>query len=168
MTTAPPLDRPSLAPGPPADTTAALAAPPPGPRVHILLTRLDGVRPAGDGRWYARCPAHADTSPSLSVRDTGERVLLHCFAGCEPDDVLAAVGLMWRDLYADRWDAARFGQRSNKVLRRRLADLDPMEVERAVLRIAAADIRSGRVLSIEDQARVEVARERVKAWEVRV
>jgi hypothetical protein len=139
-----------------------------GTRVYALLNRLESVRPSGDGRWYARCSAHEDRSPSLSIRDTGERVLLHCFGGCEPDDVLSAVGLSWRDLHADRWDAARFAQSPNKALRRRLADLDPLEVERAVLRIAAADIRSGRVLSIEDQARVEVARERVTAWEARV
>ena len=143
----------------------AIQAPPFGTRVHTLLHRLEGVRTAGDGRWYARCPAHEDRSPSLSVRDTGERVLVHCFTGCEPDDVLASVGLCWEDLHADRWDAARFAQRPNKVLRRRMADLDPLEVERAVLRIAAADIRSGRVLGVEDQARVEVARERVKTWD---
>ncbi len=143
----------------------AIQAPPSGTRVYTLLNRLEGVRPSGDGRWYARCPAHADKSPSLSVRDTGERVLVHCFTGCEPDDVLAAVGLTWRDLHAERCDAERFAQRPNKALRRRMADLDPLDVERAVLRIAAADIRAGRVLSIEDQARVEVARERVKAWE---
>ena len=143
----------------------AIQAPPSGTRVYALLHRLEGVRAAGDGRWYARCPAHDDKSPSLSVRDTGEKVLINCFTGCEPDDVLAAVGLTWRDLHADRWDAERFAQRPNKVLRRRMADLDPLDVERAVLRIAATDIRAGRVLSIEDQARVEVARERVKTWD---
>ncbi|EGV18773.1 hypothetical protein [Thiocapsa marina] len=143
----------------------AFQAPPSGTRVHALLNRLEGVRAAGDGKWSARCPAHEDRSPSLSVRDTGERVLLHCFTGCESEDVLAALGLTWSDLYEDRLDAARFAQRPNKALRRRMADLDPLEVERAVLRIAATEIRSGRVLGVEDQARVEVARERLKAWE---
>lgn len=34
-------------------------------------------------RWIARCPAHDDSEPSLSI-GTGDdgRVLLHCFAGC--------------------------------------------------------------------------------------
>lgn len=37
----------------------------------------------GAGRWKARCPAHADCSPSLSIRAWSDgHVLLHCFAGC--------------------------------------------------------------------------------------
>ena len=45
-----------------------------------LLERLEGVISTGADRWYARCPAHDDRSPSLSVTDTGDRVLIHCFA----------------------------------------------------------------------------------------
>lgn len=45
------------------------------------------------GRWtrnggMCRCPAHADRSPSLSVRVGRARLLLHCFAGCSSRDVL--------------------------------------------------------------------------------
>ena len=64
-----------------------------------LLERLDAVRPNGASRWTARCPAHTDRSSSLSVRDTGDRVLIHCFAGCATSDVLAAVGLEIQDLF---------------------------------------------------------------------
>lgn len=42
-------------------------------RVEALLERLDRVRQAGDGKWLARCPAHKDHSPSLSIRDAGDR-----------------------------------------------------------------------------------------------
>ena len=38
--------------------------------VDTLLSRLDMVKSAGNDRWYARCPAHQDKSPSLSIRDT--------------------------------------------------------------------------------------------------
>lgn len=38
-----------------------------------------------------RCPAHADSSPSLSVRPGAKRLLFHCFAGCETGQVLAAL-----------------------------------------------------------------------------
>jgi len=48
----------------------------------------------------ARCPAHDDRNPSLSVSVKEGRVLIHCFAGCSPDAVLGAVGLTWRDLRA--------------------------------------------------------------------
>jgi putative DNA primase/helicase len=53
------------------------------------------VRQLG-GKWQGdfamcRCPAHADSTASLSVR-VGERaVLFHCFAGCTADAIMAAL-----------------------------------------------------------------------------
>jgi hypothetical protein len=52
------------------------------------------------GRWNvaanrgsARCPCHDDHSPSLSLSDGDEpgRILVHCFAGCDRRDILAAL-----------------------------------------------------------------------------
>ncbi len=65
-----------------------------------LLSRLERVRCHGDS-YMARCPAHDDHTPSLSIRTskTGD-VLLHCFAGCSPESVVAACGLSLRDLFA--------------------------------------------------------------------
>jgi putative DNA primase/helicase len=51
-----------------------------------------GGTSAGEGQWQACCPAHPDKNPSLSV-GTGRnsKVLLHCFAGCDPNDILDAL-----------------------------------------------------------------------------
>lgn len=50
----------------------------------------------------ARCPAHPDRRPSLSLGQTDAGVvLLHCFAGCASDDVLRALGLEFADLFPD-------------------------------------------------------------------
>lgn len=137
--------------------------------IGVLLGRLEGVIPAGEGKWYARCPAHADTSPSLSLRDTGERLLVHCFAGCDPTDVLRAIGLAWRDLYPEPWRCAtrRPNEAAGAAARRALARVDPLEHERMILRLAAADLQAGKTLSLEDRARVEVAtlRLRTGAWQ---
>jgi hypothetical protein len=137
---------------------------------ELLLGRLDGVIRTGEGRWSARCPAHDDRSPSLSVRVAGDQLLFHCHAGCAPADVLAAVGLSWSDLYADRWEAAyrvacaEGAHRSRRQrLQRELIDGIDIEVERLILRIAAADLRAGRLLAIEDRGRIAVARMRVEA-----
>ncbi len=65
-----------------------------------LLSRLEKTRRTGSGTWLACCPAHADKSPSMTVRELEDgRVLLHCFAGCDVGAVLGALGLEFGDLY---------------------------------------------------------------------
>src|SRR3546814_12264145 len=34
------------------------------------------------------CPAHADSTPSLSIRQGDRGILVTCFAGCDREDVL--------------------------------------------------------------------------------
>jgi hypothetical protein len=137
-------------------------------RVGALLDRLEGVIPAGDGRWYARCPAHEDRSPSLAIRNTSEKILLFCHAHCATEDVLTALGLTFRDLYRDPWrasHAAATAYQGRDVVGRMLRDVDSLDVERMVLRIAADDLRAGKTLSTEDRARVKIARLRLQAAE---
>ncbi len=48
------------------------------------------------GQWQgtngtARCPAHRDRVPSLSVTDAVGKVLFHCHAGCSQGEVIAAL-----------------------------------------------------------------------------
>ena len=48
------------------------------------------------GRWHGSyamcvCPAHADRTPSLSVRQGERGILVHCFAGCRSEDVLREI-----------------------------------------------------------------------------
>ena len=49
--------------------------------VGLILDRLEGVRKFGSG-WIAKCPAHKDRSPSLSIKEGERGVMLRCFAGC--------------------------------------------------------------------------------------
>ena len=52
------------------------------------------------GQWSARCPAHEDRNPSLSVGEAPNgRVLLRCHRGCHTDAVVAAMGLVVADLF---------------------------------------------------------------------
>ena len=49
----------------------------------------------------ARCPAHEDRFPSLSIREGQDgRVLIHCFAGCTHTAILAKLELAPTDLFA--------------------------------------------------------------------
>lgn len=66
-----------------------------------ILDRLEGVRRSGEG-WTARCPAHEDHKPSLTVSEGADgRVLLCCQRGCATEDVVAALGLSLSDLFLE-------------------------------------------------------------------
>lgn len=130
--------------------------------IERLLARLDGMRPLGSEHWIACCPAHADKTPSLSIRCTEERVLLHCFAGCATESILTALGLTWTDLYPDRWQASYRAATAPGPMKL-LAPDDRLDVDRWVLMLAAADLRAGKMLNIEDRARVELAKFRLEA-----
>jgi putative DNA primase/helicase len=41
--------------------------------------------------WMAKCPAHDDRSPSLAIRESKGKALVHCHAGCKQCDVIAAL-----------------------------------------------------------------------------
>jgi putative DNA primase/helicase len=71
------------------------------PHVVNFLSRLEKVKATSNG-WQARCPAHEDRDPSLSIA-VGEdgRILLRCHAGCSTEAIVAAIGLEMRDLFPD-------------------------------------------------------------------
>ena len=71
-------------------------------KIENILSRLQGVKKTGNNSWLARCCAHEDRSPSLSIseKDNGI-ILLHCFAGCSIDEITGAVGLEVKDLMPD-------------------------------------------------------------------
>jgi hypothetical protein len=65
-----------------------------------LAARLHARR-SGSG-WIAKCPAHPDRTPSLSVRegDAG-RALIFCHAGCSVEAICAALKIKLSDLFCE-------------------------------------------------------------------
>src|SRR5215208_2527914 len=48
------------------------------------------------------CPAHDDRStPSLSLKAENGKLLMHCFAGCHPEDIVSKIGLQMKDLFSE-------------------------------------------------------------------
>jgi DNA primase len=77
--------------------------------LQALGAKGSSLRRYGAG-WLAQCPAHADRSPSLSIREGRDgHVLMHCFAGCETREVLGALGLSFSDLFPRKGDNGGFG-----------------------------------------------------------
>lgn len=69
--------------------------------IEYFLNLLENVKQTRRG-WQARCPAHADRSPSLTIQDGEEgRILVHCFAGCTPKEICSALHVHVRDLFQD-------------------------------------------------------------------
>ena len=125
----------------------------------VLLERLEAVKATGHGRWMARCPAHDDRHPSLSIGD-GDRILVHCFAGCAVEDVLTAVGLELSDLFPERLSHRAKPERrpfpAADVLR-------AVEWEALIVAVAASYLGNGGTLTEEDRKRLLLAASRISA-----
>lgn len=75
--------------------------------IDNFLSRLNKVRPRGENKWQACCPAHDDRSPSMSIEDTGDKILVRCHAECSVDDIMTAVGLTVSDLFREPMSAEK-------------------------------------------------------------
>ena len=132
--------------------------------ISKLLHRLDQSRETGRGQYLARCPAHDDGSPSLSVRESSDgTVLMHCFAGCPASDVLAAVGMELAELFPD------YGRREARPKRRGERRINPLDTLRAVdhevhiVAVVAADMRAHRTVDDATMRRLTLAVSRIGA-----
>ena len=65
-----------------------------------LLSRLEGVRRTSDTTAIARCPAHDDRNPSMTLKHADDdRLLMHCKAGCPIEHITGAIGIDLSDLF---------------------------------------------------------------------
>lgn len=124
--------------------------------LELLLPRLQGVKRYGS-RHVAYCPGHKDGTQSLSLsRGNDGRVLLHCYAGCETRDVLAAVGLELKDLFPG-------GLSQEQRQQYRLEKLEKeRHFERLVIEAGNGTVANGQELSDDDVARMALAHERIE------
>jgi len=128
--------------------------------INSILSQLDKVRNRGKGQWLACCPAHNDNSPSLSIKHLPDgRILLHCFSGCTPDEILSSIGLTMSDLFPD----GGLGHFKGWEQLKREAEKKPKEetIDDQILWLADAQRKAGRKLSTEDMKREQEAFRRV-------
>ncbi len=129
--------------------------------IEALISRLDGVKETGPGKYVARCPAHEDRSPSLAIKDCGDgRILLHDFAGCETEDVLAALGLTFADVMPERIGAEHL----YKPERQRFDARQVLEcVSHEVMVVCLIAEKYGNIVDDEDSERLVLACSRINA-----
>lgn len=127
--------------------------------IETLISRLDGVKETGYGKYVARCPAHEDRSPSLAIKECGDgRILLHDFAGCQTEDVLAAVGLTFADVMPERIGT----EHSYKPLRSRFDARQVLEcISHELMVVSILAERYAKVANDEDDNRLMLAASRI-------
>lgn len=107
-----------------------------------------------------KCPAHDDKRASASWRELDDgRLLIHCFAGCRPDEILSAIGLEISDLFQESAQTHRAGER------RPFAAVDALRCvsfECLVVAAAACSLAAGQPLCSADRERLLVAAERIR------
>lgn len=128
-----------------------------------MLARLEKVKETGRDQWLARCPAHEDGHPSLSVREAGDQtLLLHCFAGCGAADIVAAVGLRLGDLFPNPGSdqaSMRRGLRRPPLIHA----LEALDHEAHVVAVIASDVLSQRRIDEPTWQRLRTAATRIGA-----
>lgn len=126
-----------------------------------FLSRVEGVRQTGPGRWLFRVPTRKDKRPSGSARELDDgRLLIHDFAGDSAVDILAAVGLELSDLYP----AEHLTAQHTKSERRPFLASDALRCvsfEALICAAAAKSMADGKPLSSVDRDRLMVAAERL-------
>lgn len=124
-----------------------------------FLSRVEGVRQTGPGRWQFKVPTRKDKHPSGSARELDDgRLLIYDFAGDSAADMLAAVGLSLTDLYPEQITT------HGKPERRPFIATDALRCvafEALVCAAAAAAMATGEPLSSVDRERLLVAAERL-------
>ena len=87
--------------------------------------------------WYALCPTHEDTRPSLVIRRNEDgMVWFKCWAGCEKEKILEALNLSWRDCWEN---SHRDHGRLNAVYAG--GDVLPLHLRRTMERMLKRDDR---------------------------
>ena len=120
--------------------------------INNLLQKLDKVKPTGNNKWIAACPAHPDKSPSLGVKLTEDgKILIHCFSGCAVSEIVAAVDMELSDLMPTN---AKY-QKGVKAPRFNKYELfDRLAFESVILTLAVRQLLNFQDLSPDDLLRV--------------
>jgi putative DNA primase/helicase len=101
---------------------------------ETIAMALRGRKTAGG--WMAPCPAHDDCNPSLSICDADDgKVLVRCHAGCDQEQVIAALRL--RGLWVEKANR-RLTRRAPRAVGKSQPDRDDAKRTKAALAIAEA------------------------------
>ena len=56
-----------------------------------ILARFSKVYQSGTDQYQCLCPVHNDKNASLGIKFQDDKVVMHCFAGCQTEDILKSM-----------------------------------------------------------------------------
>lgn len=126
-----------------------------------FLSKLQGVRKRGKGRWFALCPIHTEKSGSVSITERSDgKILAMCFGcGASFPEICDAVGYEYRDkgwAEAERKNTTVSGAHAREVV-------GALKSEMQVAWIILVGVGAGRVFSRDDRDRAVVCARRCAA-----
>jgi hypothetical protein len=132
--------------------------------IDTLLSHMTNIRKAGGGNYACKCPAHADKSASLSIKEGEDgRVLMHCFAGCSALEVVTAVGLRLEDLWPFKEkDTSALGYQKRRQAMREAGWASALKVLAEESTVVLVAVRSPTLLDAEDKKRLHLAVSRIE------
>ena len=129
--------------------------------IEKVLSRLENPKQRQDGQWSARCPAHEDKNPSLSVCETDEgAVLAKCFAGCSFESIYASLGLEVSEAFPPRNKSGREPRKTPRLIAASQA-LEILDTEANFVAVCANNLANGLTLNEADLERLNKSSGRI-------
>ena len=72
--------------------------------IEEIVKGLLECKKINSNSYMAKCPAHNDKRASLSIKESNEKILIHCFAGCKTEDIVKRMGLTMKDLFREKYE----------------------------------------------------------------
>ena len=116
--------------------------------IDLVLSKLNKVKRFGN-RYSACCPVHDDNSPSMSIREAEDRILIYCHAcGANGLAVVQALGISVSAIF-DKPVFKEHGQ--HKLLN------DKRELDECIIAIAHEAIKRGERIGHKDYRAIKEA-----------
>lgn len=72
--------------------------------IEEIVKGLLECKKINSNSYMAKCPAHNDKRASLSIKESNEKILIHCFAGCKTEDIVKRMGVTMKDLFREKYE----------------------------------------------------------------
>lgn len=132
--------------------------------IQNILERLEHVKDTGGNTWRAQCPCGHNSPSQMALKELPDgRVLIHCFAGHSPVDIMEAIGMSLSDLFEERLEDRIEPLYMAKREKRRLETIHD-KIKSCELRLEMADEMRRRGMKLTEK---DLADERAAFMEMR-